>query len=453
MHSLPRDLFVSGRKLGTLLTSFLLLFFLLAPPATAEPIGKRIVLDNGMVLLLAERHNLPVVSINVMIKAGEINLPAEKAGAAYLTGMLLTEGTKTRSSNEISDAIEFVGGGLTSSGGMETSSVALGVLKKDLPMGLELLSDVVENPSFSVKELERKKKELAGAIATKEDDPETIAEETFMKDLYPDHPYGRPVEGTLKTLAKINREDLVSFYNRYYAPNNAIIAVVGDVTEDEIVPELNKAFKLWKKKSIPPAPATPKDILSASRTIFLNKKITQANIVLGFPGISRENPDYYAVSIMNYILGGGGFASRLMDNIRDNKGLAYDVHSAFNANKFGGTFEAAMQTKNESAREAIGETVRELKRIQDEPVSDQELSDAKAFLTGYFPLRMDTNTKISSLMTNIEYYNLGFDFPTRYPGYISGVTKEEIQRVARKYLHPDNYLLVIVADKDKAKLQ
>lgn len=201
-----------------------------------------------MVLLLAERHNLPVVSINVMIKAGEINLPAEKAGAAYLTGMLLTEGTKTRSSNEISDAIEFVGGGLTSSGGMETSSVALGVLKKDLPMGLELLSDVVENPSFSVKELERKKKELAGAIATKEDDPETIAEETFMKDLYPDHPYGRPVEGTLKTLAKINREDLVSFYNRYYAPNNAIIAVVGDVTEDEIVPELNKAFKLWKKR-------------------------------------------------------------------------------------------------------------------------------------------------------------------------------------------------------------
>ncbi len=440
-------------KLAVFLAGLLLPYLLLSAAALAEPIGKRIVLENGMVLLLAERHTLPVVSINVMIKAGEINLPPEKAGTAYLTGSLLTEGTKTLTSNDISEAIEYVGGGLTSSGGMETSSVALGVLKKDLPLGLELLSDVLINPTFPAKELERKKKELAGAIASKEDDPETLAEEAFLKALYPDHPYGRPVEGSLKTLAKIRREDLVGFYNQFYVPNNAIIAVVGDVTEEEIVRELNQAFKSWKPKTVPPFPAAPKETITTQKTVFLNMKITQANVVLGFPGISRGNPDFYAVSVMNYILGGGGFASRLMDNIRDNKGLAYDVHSAFNANKFGGDFEAVMQTKNESAKEAIAETIKELKRIQDEPVSDQELTDAKAFLTGYFALRMDTNTKISSLMTNIEYYGLGFDFPTRYPDYINNITKEDIQRVARKYLHPDAYLLVIVANGDKAKIQ
>lgn len=404
-----------------------------------------------MVLLLSERHSLPVVSMNVMIKAGEINVSGEKAGTAYLTGLMLTEGTKSRTANQISESIEFVGGGLHSSGGVETSSVAVGVLKKDLNLGLDLLSDVILNPSFPEKELERKKKELEGSIVAKEDEPGTIASEAFYKALYPGHPYGRPTEGTLESLSKIGREDLISFYSQYYAPNNAIIAVVGDVTEKEMVAALNKAFKLWKKRPIPSPPSSPEDWLTSARNIVIDKKITQANIVLGHPGISRENPDYYAVSVMNYILGSGGFASRLMDNIRDNKGLAYDVHSAFNANKYGGTFVAVMQTKNDSAKEAIAETLKEINRIQNEPVADQELADAKAFLTGSFPLRMDTNTKISGLMTSMEYYNLGFDYPTRYREYINGVTKEDVQRAARKYLHPNRYLLVVVGDQEKTK--
>ena len=174
---------------------------------------------------------------------------------------------------------------------------------------------------------------------------------------------------------------------------------------------------------------------------------------MGHIGISRENPDYYAVMIMNYILGGGGFSARLMDNIRDNKGLAYDVHSGFSARKEPGAFSVSIQTKNESANEVIEETFKEIRRIQRELVTEKELADAKAYLTGSFPLKMDTYAKIAGMLTSIEIYGLGLDYPQKYPGLINSVTREDIQRVAKKYLHPDAMAIVVVADQEKAKLK
>jgi zinc protease len=156
---------------------------------------------------------------------------------------------------------------------------------------------------------------------------------------------------------------------------------------------------------------------------------------------------------MNYILGGGGFTSRLMDNIRDNKGLAYDVHSGFAAQKEPGAFTITIQTKNESANEVIAETLKEVRRMQTEPVSVKELNDAKAYLTGSFPLRMDTSAKIAGMLTSIENFNLGLDYPRKYQGLIDSVTREDVQRVAKKYLHPDAMMIVVVADQEKAKLK
>ena len=185
----------------------------------------------------------------------------------------------------------------------------------------------------------------------------------------------------------------------------------------------------------------------------IDKNITQANIEIGNIGISRENPDFYSVIIMNYILGGGGFSSRLMDNIRDNKGLAYDVHSAFSAQKEPGAFSVSIKTKNESASEVIAETLKEIRRIQAEPVSDKELEDAKSYLTGSFPLRMDTYEKIAGMLTAIEIYDLGLDYPQKYPALINKVTREDVKRVAQKYLHPDNLVIVVVANLEKSKLK
>lgn len=419
----------------------------------AEPLGKRIVLDNGMVLLLAERHSLPMVTVNVLSKAGAVWDPAEKAGLARLTAGLLDEGTKTRTSSQISETIEFVGGSLSTGGGDDAASASLTILKKDLDLGMELLADILVNPSFPEAEVQRKVKETLASIKKSEEDPETVATKAFARALFGDHPYGRPSVGTEETVARITREDAVKFHETFYAPNNAIIAVVGDVTEQEIRELTGKYFAGWKRKEAPAQNLPAATNLTARKIVTIDRDLTQATIQMGHLGIKRENPDFYALVVMNYILGGGGFSSRMMDNIRDNLGLAYGVSSGFNATKDVGAFEVTMQTKNESANKAIFEALKEIEKIRIHPVTDRELDDAKAYLTGSFPLRLDTNSKIASMMTNIEFYNLGLDYIEKYPQYINAVTKEEVMRVAKKYLHSDNYLLVVVGKQEKTQLK
>jgi zinc protease len=280
-----------------------------------------------------------------------------------------------------------------------------------------------------------------------------VADEAFDKAVFGGHAYGRTSDDVAAYLPKLTRQDITRFYSSYYSPNNTIIAVVGDVSEKEIVPLLNEYFKSWQKKDQPLPASVPPPVINKTVAKKIDKKVTQANIAMGHLGISRENPDYYAVSVMNYILGSGGFSSRLMDNIRDNKGLAYDVRSSFMPQKEPGSFMVTIQTKNESANAVITETLKEIRRIQKEPVTEKELNDAKAYLTGSFPLKMDTSSKIAGMLTSIEIYNLGLDYPNKYPNIINAVTREDIQRVAVKYLHPDTMVIVVVADQEKAKLK
>jgi zinc protease len=232
-----------------------------------------------------------------------------------------------------------------------------------------------------------------------------------------------------------------------------VIAVVGDISSDELKSLMNRYFSGWTRRDISQKPLPAVKSGSGPEVIKISKDTKQASIILGHTGIRRDNPDYYAVSVMNYILGGGGFASRLMDNIRDNKGLAYSVHSAFTAHKHAGAFQAVLQTKNESANIAIEEILREMGRIQSELVSDKELDDAKAYLTGSFALRVDSNSKIANFLIAIEAYDLGLDYIDNYRGFINKVTKEDITGVARKYLNTKDYVLVVVGDLGKAALR
>ncbi len=434
---------------------FLIILGILLPAvvSAAQPIGKRVVLENGMILLLSEKHDIPMITISMAIKAGSIVEPDGKPGLASVTASLLTQGTERRSAQEISSEIDFIGGSLSTGGGDDFSSASLKVLKKDVRAGLDLLSDVLLHPAFSQKEIDRKVKSLLADIQRQKDEPGIVASQAFDKLVYGNHPYGRTNDEVAAYLPKLTRQDIIDFYRARFSPKDTIIAVVGDTTQQEIIPLLNQYFKGWKQAEQAIAPATVPPEIDSMVVKKIDKKITQANIDLGNIGITRENPDYYAAMIMNYILGGGGFSSRLMDNIRDNKGLAYDVHSGFSAQKESGIFTVSIQTKNESANEVIAETLKEVRRIQNEPVSEKELADAKAYLTGSFPLRMDTSAKIAGMLTSIEFYNLGLDYPQRYPGLINSVSREDIQRVARKYLHPDKMVIVVVADQEKAKLK
>jgi zinc protease len=420
---------------------------------SAEPLGRRILLENGMVLLLAEKHDIPVVTMNMAIKAGSTSEPGNEPGLASITASLLTQGTTKRTASQINREIDFVGGSLSASGGSDFASASLRVLAKDIRTGLDLLSDVLMNPVFDQKEIDRKVKETLAEIRRQKDEPSVVADEAFDKAVFGRHPYGRTSDDVSAYLPKLTREDITRFYSARYSPNNTIIAVVGDVSEKEIVPLLNEYFKSWQKKDQPLPASVPPPVIDKTVVKKIDKSVTQANIAMGHIGLSRENPDYYAVSVMNYILGSGGFSSRLMDNIRDNKGLAYDVRSSFAAQKEPGSFTVTIQTKNESANAVIAETLKEIKRIQTEPVTEKELNDAKAYLTGSFPLKMDTSAKIAGMLTSIEIYNLGLDYPNTYPRVINAVTREDIQRVAVKYLHPSAMAIVVVADQGKAKLK
>lgn len=414
---------------------------------------KRVVLKNGITMLFVETHALPMVNISVAIKAGAIYDPQDNPGVANLTAMLLDEGTKNRTSKQIAEEIDFIGGKLSASGGEDFSSASLVVLKKDLKTGMDLLSDILLNPAFPEEELERKKKETIASIISEKDDPGAVVSKAFYKAVFPGHPYGIPVEGEEESVGRITRDDIVRFYQQYYKPNNAIVAVVGDLGYKEAVALIEEYFRQWGKSRItlPDVPAVTK--VTKKGSILIDRNITQANIVLGHTGISRDNPDYYAVNVMNYILGGGGFQSRLVKEIRDKKGLAYSVYSRFDVNKYPGAFSVEIQTKNESALEALEGIKAELKKIRDEKVSDEELKDAKSYITGSFPLKFDTNAKISNFLVQIEFYNLGLDYLNEYVKKIEGITKDDIMRVAKKYIDTENYIMVAVGNQEKTGLK
>lgn len=414
---------------------------------------KKSVLENGLTLLIVEKHNLPVVRVTVGIKAGSIVESEEKAGIANLTAELLTAGTKKRTASQISEETEFAGASLSASGGSDYATMALSVLKKDLDLGFDLLSDTILNPSFPDDELNKKRERIKGGLRAQEENPEFVASREFKKAVFGIHPYGRLVQGSPESLDRIKRDDLVNFHSTFYAPNNAIMSVVGDITPEEVKNLLKQYFSGWHTKELKVIFPQRAEGIKEKKIINIDKDLTQANIILGHMGISRDNPDYYAVSVMNYILGGGGFESRLMQNIREEKGLAYDIHSFFDANKYGGLFEVGLQTKNESANTAIEEILKEIKKVRNFPVSDAELSGAKSFLTGSFPMRLETSQRIANFLVAVEYYGLGMDYIDKYPAYINSVTKEDVLRVAKKYLDSENFTLVVVADQKKTELK
>lgn len=434
--------------------SFSILLLLLLPVVVAAaPLAERQVLENGLTLLVRSSRALPIVTIKVTVQAGSLWEQEERAGLANLTALLLTRGTTTRTAAQIDEAVDFIGASLSSSAGRDSSEVDVTLLKKDLPNGLKLLADILLQPAFEQKEIARNVQELRAALRKRQDDPGEVAQEVFDELVFGRHPYGRPLEGREASLVAITRDEIVRFYRNHYTPERTFITVVGDVDRSEITDQIRTLLGSWQKgngtvrRATAPTPLEEKIVIKK-----VDRSVTQANIVLGHQGIRRDNPDFYAVTVMNYILGGGGFSSRLVERIREQNGWAYDVSSYFSPGLEPGAFQVVLQTKSETAGPAVQEVVRELQRIRDQGVTDQELADAKAHLTGSFPLRLDTNAKLAGLISVVESYKLGLDYADRYRTLIEGVSKEDILRVSRTYLRPGGYVLVVVADHAKAAL-
>ena len=413
---------------------------------------QRMVLPNKIVLLFSEEHSLPFITIQLLVDSGSRKDPAGKEGLARLAAKGLLLGTSQRTVVAINEELDFMGASLATSCGKDYATVNLRVLKKDLDRGLDLFLESLTQPTFPEDEVRREVEKTLAAIQAAEDQPEEVAEKEFQKDLFLASPYGHPVEGTKDSVPRITREAIVQFYRNEYHPNNSILVVVGDLTLEEVKAKLLPRLAKWPMGEVS-GMAFKSEFAGAPKTAKIDRAITQANIILGHRGISRENPDFYALTVMNYILGGGGFSSRLMETIRNKRGLAYSVASFFDPAKYPGSFQIVLQTKNASAREAISLALQEMQRIRQEMVSEEELEGAKKYLIGSFPMRFDTQGKLANFLTQVEYYGLGLDYPGKYPGLIRSVTREEVLRVAKAYLHPEDYILVVVANLKEAGME
>lgn len=433
------------------LTLSVLVTLFVTPFLYAAPLGTRTVLDNGATLLVAERPGVPMVIFNILLKSGAASDPTGKEGVANLTAELLTRGTKQYSAQALAEELDFLGASLGVAADLETTTITLTTLTKNLDAALSLLTAVLLSPTFPESELAKKQTEIVGGLKSREEDPGWVAQRAFLEKLYPGHPYGRLVEGQPDSLTKVTQADVIRFHHTYYRPNNAIITAAGDITHAQIVQLLQTHFAKWQSADVP-AITRPAEQPIKSERLTLDKKVAQANVALGHVGIMRANPDYYAVQVMNYILGAGGFGSRLMDKIREELGLVYHISSSFSARKQAGPFTVSLQTKNESASQALEETMQVMRRFTEEGPTDKEIEAAKSYLINSFPLRLVSNRDVASLLPVLEFYELGLDYPDRYPTIIGAITRDQVHAAAKSYLHPERLLQVIVADLTQAGL-
>jgi len=441
----------SLRWVPTLLMSCLLACAAVAPAPEAPsppqgPVAQRTVLDNGIVLLTLERPHLPVVAVEIEVAAGSAEDPADLPGLANLTTSLLDEGTATRSASEIAEALEFIGASLSVSCDQDSATLSLRVLKRHLDTGLEILADILTHPAFRPDDVERVRALTRSALLSEEEEPDQIAAKAYHRAAYGSHPYAHPVEGDLDSVARIDANSLRRFHAAFYGPRRTVIAAVGAITTDEATAALTRHLGHWTSAPTPPTPL-PAPPPTTPQRIVIERDFTQSTLILGLAGLRRDAPDFFPALVMNHILGGGGFGSRLTTDLREERGLVYGVGSGFDILQERGLFTVQLATKNESAAEAEAVVRDQLRLMRDGGVTDDELEAAKAYLTGSFPLRLDGDAKLASYLLFMERHHLGLDYLQRFPTLVNAVTRDQVAAAARHYLDPDGLIVVVVGGK------
>jgi zinc protease len=413
------------------------------PAQAAGPLAHRELLPNGAVLLVTERPAIPIVVVRVSVPAGAVRDPADGLGLANLTAELLTRGTARRSGPALDQAIEFVGGSLEAGAGRDAATVSLSVLKKDLPLGLDLLAEVLLQPAFPPDELTRKTADIQAALRRAEQSPETVAGRVLGPLMFPGHPYGRPPAGTIESVGRLTRDQVVAFHRLHYRPDGANITAVGDVTVAEIRQALMQRLAGWTAPAtaLPPIARPTPTVAASSRRI--TRDLSQTTVMLGRPSIRQDDPDYFPLAVATYVLGGGS-VSRLYTRVREEKGLAYSIYAAVQPGRYGASYLVSLQTRTDTVTEAVQLVREEMARMGREPASAGELDLAKSYLIGSFPLRLDTSGKLAGFLGAVEENGLGLDYPDRYKERIARVTAADAQRAAAKYLDPATFSSVLV---------
>jgi zinc protease len=419
-------------------------------PALAVDLKKtrRVELPNGLVLLLYPNRRLPTLEARVQLRDAALFQADDKRGVTTLTGALLDEGTPKRTSEQIADTIETLGGVLNLSG----VGGSVKVLAPDRKLGLEILFDCLMHPVMPEDAFRRAKARLAAQVMEEEVLPETRAQHAFYELVYVNHPLGKPISGTLQTVKTLTRADCLSYHSLVFRPNNTIVAVVGDFEPDAVIAEIKGLTADWKSGRLPkrtlPEVKLPEQF---TQKIITMPDASQLQFFMGHVGIRRTNPDYFPLLVMDYILGTGpGFTDRLSSRLRDREGLAYTVNANItnSASKEPGTFTCYIGTDKENFARVKKLFLEELHRIRDTLPEDTELDDAKTYLLGSSLMRFGSNAGIAEQLLNIERFGLGLDYLEKSQKAIAAVTAREVQRVARKYLHPERMVLTAAGAVD-----
>jgi predicted Zn-dependent peptidase len=420
-----------------------------APILTLPPIT-RTVMANGLTLIYVPKRDVPLVQVNVVIKAGQIYDPSDRPGLASMTATMLDEGAGRRDALALADAVDVLGASLSVGGGAHETRVALHVPVAHLDSALELLADVVLRPRFDGAELERQRRQRLTSMAQWHDEARAIVQVAYNAALYgAAHPYGRMLVGTPPSVAAMTLADLQRFHRTYFVANNAAVIVVGDVTLEEIQPRIERLFGAWARGTVPAfqAPTPPR----TGRQVLLVDKAgaAQSEIQIGLVGVPRNTPDYYALVVMNTILG-GSFSSRLNQKLREEKQYTYGARSSFVFGLLPGPFTASASVQTAVTDSALVEFLRELNGIR-ETVPEEELARARNYVALRFPGGFQAVAQMAAQLENLYLYDLPMDY---FNGYVQGVlavTDADVQRVARQYVVPDRMAIVVVGDRSKVE--
>lgn len=406
----------------------------------------RIELPNGMLILLQEDRELPLIGGTALIRGGGRDVPAGKTGLIGIYGSVWrTGGTTTRTGDQLDDILEAKAASVETSGSQSSTSVSFDALKEDFDFVFGIFDDVLRNPAFREDKIALAKAQTATGIARRNDDPGQIASREAVRIAYgPDSPYSRITE--YSTLAAISREDLVAWHSRTVHPNNIILGIVGDFDAKQMEAKLRKRFGGWKRG---PAVETVEMEFADPRpgVYFIAKEdVNQSSIRMVHLGIRRDNPDYFAVEVLNEIFSSGG-ASRLFASLRSRQGLAYSVGGGVGAGyDYPGLFTLSMGTKSESTAAAIEGLREELRILLEDPITAEEVARAKQAILNSYVFRFDSKSKVISEQMSLAFYDYPADFTARFRAGVEGVTAEDVKRVARKYVHPERIALVVVGN-------
>src|SRR6267142_2983259 len=424
----------------------------LPPHPIVIPTARETVLTNGLTVLVVEEPRLPLVSYRLALRAGTAYDPVKLPGLTDMVAGLLPEGTESKTSRQLADEVARMGASLTAGANSDYTIVAASALTEFRDNILDLMAEVILNPSFPENEVELAKQNTKESLRQQRAQPSFLATEMVSRVMFGSHPYS-VVAPTPESLDLSSRDDFVQFHRSKFVPNNAVFIVVGDVSFDELLTQIEGLFSGWKKGTAlsDDFPAPP---LRTARSAYLIDRpgSAQSNIVIANRGITRTNPDYFPMLLMHTVFGATA-SSRLFMNLREEKGYTYGAYSNLDARRTAGTFRATAEVRTAVTGDSLKEFFYELNRIRTEPVSQKEIADAKSYLTGVFPIRLETQEGLIDQLVQIKMLDLPDNYLEIYRNRIQEVTIEQIQAVAKKYVKPDEAAIVIVGDGSQLKEQ